>query len=281
MAHPPRSLLFVSAERPERFDKAMAAGADLVCIDLEDAVHPDRKDAARVAAIAYALQRGRSDSAAPGLALRVNPSRSLAGLRDVLAIADAGASFDLLLLPKVESAQELVMLHDWLPAAFGSLVALLETPLGVEHAPTIAAAVHDGAPRLAALMLGGADLSMELGARFDWDGLFSARGRLLNAARSHGLQAWDVPFIDVADSAGLEQETRRVIGLGYDCKAAIHPSQVAPMHAVFRSAPADVAWARGVLAAAADGGNGAFLYQGKLVDAPLLKRAERILQRAI
>lgn len=278
MSHPPRSLLFVSGERPDRFDKAMAAGADAVCIDLEDAVHPDRKDAARAAAIAYALQQGRTATAR--LALRVNPVRSLAGLQDVLAMAQAGVSFDLLLLPKVESAQELAMLHDWLPGAFGSLVALLETPMGVEHAAAIAAAVHGGAPRLTALMLGGADLSMELGAHFDWDGLFYARGRLLNAARSHGLQAWDVPFIDVADNAGLEQETRRVIGLGFDCKAAIHPSQVAPMHAVFRAAPADVAWARGVLAAAADGGNGAFLYQGKLVDAPLIKRAERIVQRA-
>ncbi len=280
MVHPPRSLLFVSAERPDRFDKAMGAGADVVCIDLEDAVHPDRKDAARAAAIAYAQQRGRAGDAGPRLALRMNPARSLTGLRDVLAMADAGVSFDLLLLPKVESAQELVMLEDWLPGAFGSLVALLETPLGVEHAPAIAAAVHGGAPRLAALMLGGADLSMELGARFDWDSLFSARGRLLNAARSHGLQAWDVPFIDVADTAGLERETRRVLDLGFDCKAAIHPSQVAPMHTVFRSDPAGVAWAHGVLAAAADGGNGAFLYQGKLVDAPLLKRAERILQRA-
>jgi len=279
MPHPPRTLLFVSAERPDRFDKAMAAGADVVCIDLEDAVHPDRKDAARIAAVAYAQQRPQSDDDTPRLALRVNPVRSLTGLRDVLAIAEAGAQVDMLLLPKVESAQELVTLHDWLPNVFSSLVALVETPLGVENAHAIAAAVRNGAPRLTALMLGGADLSMELGARFDWDGLFSARGRLLNAARSCGLQAWDVPFIDVGDEAGLEQETRRVLGLGFDCKAAIHPSQVAPMHAVFRPEKADVEWARGVLAAAA-GGNGAFLYQGKLVDAPLLKRAERILQRA-
>ena len=278
MPTPPRSLLFVPAERPERFDKAMASGADVVCIDLEDAVHPDRKDTARAAAIAY-LQ-SRSAAASPRVALRINACTTLAGLRDVLAIAEAGVHFDVLLLPKAESAQQLQALHAWLPDAFTELVALVETPLGIERLTDLAAAAHHGAPRLTALMLGGADLSMELGAHFDWDALFSARGRLVNAARAAGLQAWDVPFIDIADEAGLVLETRRVLGLGFDCKSAIHPAQIAPMHAVFRPAQRDIDWARGVCAAAAAGRLGAFQYEGKLVDAPLIRRAERILQRA-
>jgi citrate lyase beta subunit len=132
---------------------------------------------------------------------------------------------------------------------------------------------------MTALMLGGADLSMELGARFDWDALYGARSRLVNAARSCGLQAWDVPFIDVSDRTGLERETRRVMDLGFDCKAAIHPSQIEPMHAVFQPAPAEVQWATGVRNAAVDA-VGAFLFEGRLVDAPILKRADRILQRA-
>jgi citrate lyase subunit beta/citryl-CoA lyase/(S)-citramalyl-CoA lyase len=280
MPTPPRTLLFVSAERPERFDKAVASGADVVCIDLEDAVHPERKDAARAAAITYLLGRAAGAGSGPRLALRVNATKTLAGLRDVLALAEAGARMDVLLLPKAESAQELEALHAWLPQAFTEVVALVETPLGVERATEIAAASRHGAPRLSALMLGGADLSMELGARFDWDGLLSARGRLVNAARAWGLQAWDVPFIDIADEPGLVQETRRVLDLGFDCKAAIHPTQIAPMHGVFRPAQREVDWARGVCAAAAAGGQGAFLYEGRMVDAPLLRRAERILQRA-
>jgi citrate lyase beta subunit len=276
----PRSLLFVSAERPDRFDKAMAAGADVVCIDLEDAVHPQRKDAARTAAIAYVQKRGPRDANEPRLALRVNSIKTLTGLRDVMALAESGARVDVLLLPKAESEQDLVSLHEWLPQAFGELVALLETPLGVERAAAIATAVRHGAPRLTALMLGGADLSVELGARFDWDALFSARGRIVNAARSFGLQAWDVPFIDVSDTAGLEQETRRVLGLGFDCKAAIHPTQIVPMHGVFRPSEKETQWAHAVLAAAVASGDGAFLFEGKLVDAPILSRAERILQRA-
>lgn len=278
MPTPPRSLLFVPAERPERFDKAMASGADVVCIDLEDAVHPDRKDTARAAAIRYLQSRGAQ--AGPRVALRINACSTLAGLRDVLAIAEAGIHMDILLLPKAESAQELQSLHGWLPDAFTELVALVETPLGIERLTDMAGAARQGAPRLAALMLGGADLSMELGARFDWDGLFSARGRLVNAARAAGLQAWDVPFIDIADEAGLVQETRRVLDLGFDCKSAIHPAQIAPMHAVFRPAQRDIDWAQGVCAAADAGRLGAFQHEGKLVDAPLIRLAERILQRA-
>jgi len=202
-----------------------------------------------------------------------------AGLRDVMAMAEAGIHMDVLLLPKAESSHELEAIHAWLPQAFTELVALVETPLGVERANGIAGAARHAAPRLSALMLGGADLSMELGARFDWDGLLSARGRLVNAARAWGLQAWDVPYIDIADEAGLVQETRRALDLGFDCKAAIHPTQIAPMHGVFRPALREVDWARGVCSAAS-GGQGAFLYEGRMVYAPLLRRAERILQRA-
>ena len=275
----PRTLLFVSAERPERFDKAMASGADVVCIDLEDAVHPDRKDAARNAAMAYLLGRAKGNGGGSRLGLRINTSKTLVGLRDVMAIAEAGVHMDVLLVPKAESSHELEAMHAWLPQAFTELVALVETPLGVERATEIAAAARHAAPRLSALMLGGADLSMELGARFDWDGLLSARGRLVNAARAWGLQAWDVPFIAIADEPGLVQETRRVLDMGFDCKAAIHPNQIAPMHGVFQPSQVEILWAKGVCAAAV-GGHGAFLYEGRMVDTPLLRRAERIPQRA-
>jgi citrate lyase subunit beta/citryl-CoA lyase/(S)-citramalyl-CoA lyase len=275
----PRTLLFVSAERPERFDKAMASGADVVCIDLEDAVHPDRKDAARNAAMAYLLGRAKGNGGGSRLGLRINTSKTLVGLRDVMAIAEAGVHMDVLLVPKAESSHELEAMHAWLPQAFTELVALVETPLGVERATEIAAAARHAAPRLSALMLGGADLSMELGARFDWDGLLSARGRLVNAARAWGLQAWDVPFIAIADEPGLVQETRRVLDMGFDCKAAIHPNQIAPMHCVFQPSQVEILWAQGVCAAAV-GGHGAFLYEGRMVDTPLLRRAERIPQRA-
>lgn len=275
-------MLFVSGEKPERFAKAMAAGADLVCIDLEDAVHPDRKRQAREDVFAFAAGRA---AVAGGcrLAVRLNGLRTREGLADVAALAACGLRLDAVVLPKVEHAQDLMLFHAWAGGQFEALVALVETPLGIENAAALAAASTQGASRLAALMLGGADLSLELGAAFDWDGLLSARGRLVNAARSAGLQCWDVPHLDVGDPDSLLQETRRAVALGFTCKSAIHPAQVAVIHQAFEPAPAELSWARALLEAHAALGadaQGAFLFQGRMVDAPVLAKARRIAQRA-
>ncbi len=272
----PRSMLFVSGERTERFAKAMASAADLVCIDLEDAVHPDHKAQARSQVLQW-IKDNPVASTGPRLALRVNGLRTLEGLRDLLAVAEAGPVLDVLILPKTEAAADLHALQAWLPTSVKTLVALIETPFAIEQAHAIAQA----GGRLGALILGGADLTADLGARLEWDGVIGARSRLVNAAKACGLQAWDVPFLDTADAAGLETETRRVIGLGFDCKTAIHPQQIAPIHAAFVPAPAELAWAQDLLAAVPPGGaSGAFLFQGRMVDAPVLRRARRIVERA-
>ena len=244
-----RSMLFVSGEKPERFPKAFAAGADLVCIDLEDAVAPALKQRARTDVLAFA-----AEPPAQGLlAVRFNALRTREGLADVQALLASAAHPDVIVLPKVESAAEVALAHAWVGDRCRALVALVESPLGVENAAAIAAA-----PGLGALMLGGADLSSELGAAFGWDGLFYARTRLLNA-------------------------TRRVAALGFDCKAAIHPSQVPVIHAAFRPAESEVARARALLQAleqrGADGA-GAFLFEGRMVDGPVLAHARRVVARA-
>jgi len=286
----PRSLLFVSGEQPARFPKAMASGADVVCIDLEDAVAAQAKRRAREDVLAFALDQARISGDQDGglagdrprLGLRINGLRTPESLEDVLALARCPVVFDYLLVPKVEHPQDLALFDGWLPASFKSLVALIESPLGIEQAHLIAAARRNEMPRLAALMLGGADLSHELGARFDWNGLLFARGRLVNAAKAAGLQAWDVPHVDIGDADALLAETRAVVELGFDCKAAIHPAQVDVIHSAFAPSGDDVLWARGLLAALstrqAQGQDaGAFLYLGKMVDAPILERARRIL----
>ncbi|MCC7100921.1 MAG: CoA ester lyase [Rubrivivax sp.] len=274
-----RSMLFVSGEKPDRFPKALAAGADLVCIDLEDAVSPACKPQARQDVFGFAAAprpQGR-------LAVRLNGLRTREGLADVAALLASGAHVDAVVLPKVESAEELALFHAWAGDRCGFVVALIESPLGVENAAAIAAAARAGAPSLGVLMLGGADLSSELGAAFDWDGLLSARARLVNAARSAGLQAWDVPHIDLRDLDALAEETRRVARLGFDCKTAIHPSQVPVIHAAFAPAEAEIRWARALVAAHGQrgaGGQGAFLFEGRMVDAPVLARARRIVALA-
>ena len=279
-----RSMLFVSGEKPERFGKALASGADLVCIDLEDAVLPEHKPTARQAAIAFAAHHVR-DTGGAGLAVRLNAVRTHEGLADIAALVDANVRFDAILLPKVEHPEELALFSAWLPDAADTLVALIETPLGVENAAAIGAAARRDAPRLGALMLGGADLAAELGAEFGWDGLLAARGRIVNAARASGLQAWDVPFLDLEDEAALTAETLSVARMGFGCKTAIHPRQIAGIHAAFAPSATDRRWAEALIEAdAARAGNGraagAFLFEGRMVDAPVLRKARRIAQLA-
>lgn len=268
-------MLFVSGEKPERFPKALAAGADLVCIDLEDAVHPDFKHAARQQVLDFA----RAHQGAP-LAVRLNQLRGPEGLRDLLALAESGVVLDWLLLPKVEYPADLSLVHAVAGHAFHRLVPLIETPLGLHNAQAMAVMAQHNAPKLTALMLGGADLSVELGCAFGWDGLLHARGALVCAARRTGLQVWDVPHLDLTDLDGLREETRRVAALGFTCKSAIHPTQVAPIHQAFLPPQADVAWARAMLEAEAAHHTGAFIFQGKMVDPPILAKARRVLRMA-
>ena len=269
-------MLFVSGEKAERFSKAMAAGADVVCIDLEDAVHPDRKADARYHVLAW-LQAHVPARGGPGVALRLNGVRTHEGLRDVLALLESGVKVDWLLLPKVEHAADLQVMQAWAGDRFERLVALIETAEGIENAASIARA----GGQLAALMLGGADLAAELDAQFGWDGLLHARGRLVNAAKAAGLQAWDVPHIDLADADGLAAETRRVLALGFDCKSAIHPQQISAIHAAFAPSAQELSWAQALLQARPSGqAGGAFIFQGRMVDAPVLRKARRIVERS-
>jgi len=272
----PRSMLFVSGEKVERFAKAMAAGSDLVCIDLEDAVHPDRKAEARSQVLGW-LKTASRPADGCGVALRLNGLRTLEGIRDVLALVESGVAVDWLLLPKTEHATDVQAIEAWCGAQIGAITALVETPLGIENLASIARA----GGKLGALMLGGADLSAELDAQFNWEGLLSARGRLVNAAKSAGLQAWDVPNVDLSSDEGLATETRKALALGFGCKTAIHPQQIKTIHAAFTPTPDEVEWATVLLQAVPEGqGSGAFLFQGKMVDAPLLKKARRIAELA-
>ena len=168
-------------------------------------------------------------------------------------------------------------IESWSGAQIGAITALVETPLGIENLASIARA----GGKLGALMLGGADLSAELDAQFNWEGLLSARGRLVNAAKSTGLQAWDVPNVDLSSDEGLATETRKALALGFGCKTAIHPRQIKTIHAAFTPTQAEIEWATVLLQAVPEGqGSGAFLFQGKMVDAPLLKKARRIAELA-
>ena len=192
-----RSWLFTPATRPDRFARAGEAGADVLIIDLEDAVAPGDKDRARAAALAH-LDAGRGT--APIQALRVNGLRTRAGLDDLRLLLESRTGPDAVILPKVETPDEPRLADAWLAEAGSpaALVALVESARGLEAAPEIARST----PRLSALMFGAADLAADLGAPAAWEPLLYARSRVVGAAAAAGHGTIDAPYFDLKDRAG-------------------------------------------------------------------------------
>lgn len=260
-----QSILFVPGNRPERFAKALASGADLVCIDLEDAVPAAEKVAAREAAMAAAAGDQR-------FSIRINALSTRAGLADLLAFAEAPSRPALLFVPMVESAAEMAIVRSVLADPTVAFVPLIETVAGLNNASAIAA--EEG---VAALMLGGADLSAQLGVSLSWEPLMLARSQLVMAAAGAGKRAIDVPYIHLDDEAGLLDECRRAKMLGFSAKAAIHPAQVGPIHTLFRPAAEEIAEAMAAELAFADAGGAAVRFKGKMLEAPVMARYRQIL----
>jgi citrate lyase beta subunit len=267
-----RSILFVPGHRPDRFAKALATGADAVVIDLEDAVPPGEKAAARAAVLARPAA-----PAGVALGVRMNPLATPEGIADLAALLGAEAP-DFVMLPKTESAEELRVVHRAFArhARAPRLVALIESAEGLARAGAIAAE-----PGCAAVGLGAVDLAAELGCQVAWEPLLAHRAALVAAAaRAGGRGVVDVPFLALDDEAGLAEETRRVQALGFTGKLAIHPRQVATIQSVLTPPPEQVAWARRVVEAFEAAAGGVCVVDGKMVDVPVQRAALRVLARA-
>lgn len=260
-----QSMLFVPGNRPERFAKALASGADCVCIDLEDAVPPAEKDEARKAAIAASHDDSR-------LAIRINAVSTRAGLADLLALAEATKRPALLFVPMVESAVEIAIVRSVLTDSLVEFVPLIETVVGLNNADAIAAETG-----VAALMLGGADFSAQLGVTLSWEPLLVARSQLVMAAAGAGKRAIDVPYIHLDNEVGLIEEAAKSKALGFAAKAAIHPAQVAPIHSVFRPTAEEIAEAEEAEVAFAEARGAAVRFKGKMLEAPVMARYRQIL----
>jgi citrate lyase beta subunit len=269
-----RSLLFVPGDRPDRFAKAEAAGADGVAFDLEDAVAPAKKAGARAAVLAHLAG---ASGAACARVVRINPVATVLGLADLHALQESGAPFDALMLPKVEDPAELRLVWSWLAEGRPTLrlIALIETAKAIELAPAIAAG-----SALGALAFGGADLAADLGAALAWDSLAYQRGRLVTAAAAAGIAALDVPHLDIADRDALARECESARRMGFTGKIAIHPSQAAPINAAFTPTPDETERARRIVAASRAAQGGVATVDGRMIDAPVVRAAERVLALA-
>jgi citrate lyase beta subunit len=272
-----RSILFCPASRPDRFAKALASGADSVCLDLEDGVGPEAKDAAREAVAGFLAAWSGGAPGEPELVVRVNEPGGDAGHRDVEMLA-RGRLPHALMVPKVDEPEDLWSLLSDLGGSGPApvLLPLVETVLGLDRVKEIASA---GLP-IGALVFGGMDLAAELGARFEWEPLLYARSRLVHAAALLGIGVIDVPWPTLADVDGLEEETRRAARLGFTGKLAIHPAQVSLIHNALAPDAEELAAARRIVEAAARSAEGVIVVDGCMVDRPVVLSARRILARA-
>jgi citrate lyase beta subunit len=260
------TVLFVPGSKPERTPKALASGADLVCLDLEDSVPQPDKPQARSSVLA-AIATGE-----PRLALRMNGVATRAGLEDLLALADAEALPALLFVPMVNSAAQIAIVTAVLGARAPGIVPLIETVKGLGAAHEIASA-----PGVVAVMFGGGDFAAELGVELAWEPLLAARGAIILACAEAGIPAIDVPFIALDDAEGLIAETRAAKALGFSAKAAIHPAQVDAIHSVLRPTLEEIAEAEEAARAFSAAGGAAVRFKGRMLEAPIMRRYQRIL----
>jgi citrate lyase beta subunit len=276
-----RSKLFVPGSRSELFGKALASVADAISIDLEDAVVESRKAQAREA-VAEFLRSGAAKAAAQAIIVRVNALTTSHFAADIEAIA--AESLALVNLPKIESeheVQEAVAMIDRVFAdaqlqGKAQILANIESPRGLRHAAQIAA--H---PRVAGLQLGYADLFGPFGIeRHDARHLHAVMFSVRMAAAEAGVFAYDGAYSDIRNEEGFVAEARLARSLGFIGKSCIHPSQVTLANQVFRPGAAEIEQAQRVLDAwrqAEASGIGAFLLDGRMIDTPDIRRAQRVL----
>ena len=267
----PRTYLFVPANRPDRFGKALASGADAVVLDLEDAVAADGKDAARETVRGWAVDATPADRAR--VVVRTNDLGSPHAARDLAAVAGAGLTA--VMLPKTESADDVATVRSAAPGV--AVLALVESASGLAAAEEIAAA-----PGVVRLVFGTLDYALDLDLDLDdvSDGLSYAAGRLAVASRCAGIAT---PVGGVTPQLG--DEPRLLADLawsrrhGFGAKLCIHPAQVAAIHVALAPTSQAVERARRVLDADA-GSPGAAQLDGRMIDRPVVLAARRTLARA-
>lgn len=279
-----RTMLFIPGNNPGMIQNAGILGADAIILDLEDAVSLTEKDSARllVGKALKAVDFGTSETV-----VRINPLTTAYGHRDLEAMALAQP--DALLIPKADANQikEASDILDTLerkaghPAGAIKLIPLIESAYGIETIHEIIQA----SSRNAAILFGGEDYTADMGVRrtFEGEEIQYARNRVAIACKALGVDAIDTPFTDVDNFEGLRTDALKARDLGFTGKAAINPRQVESIHQAFAPEASEIDYALRVLEAmemAEREGKGVFSLDGKMVDAPILNRAQQTVALA-
>lgn len=281
-----RALLYMPGNEMRKIKKATTLGADSICMDLEDAVAANRKEEARatVCEALMTLDFGKSERL-----VRINSVHSGLAEKDLVAILPYRP--DGIILPKVFSAEQMLRIswlitekentYNW-PINSISLIVVVETAQAIINLDNICSAF---VPRMEAVICGAEDLTADIGAtrtREAWE-VFYARSAVVMYAAAYGLQAIDMVNDDFRDIEFLEKESLQASQMGFTGKQVIHPKQVEVVQTAFTPNDEAVADARKLIQAfqeRQDVGNGAFAIEGKMIDLPMIKRAENILERA-
>ena len=280
-----RSMLFLPGNTPNIIVNGEILGADAVILDLEDAVAPAEKDSARIL-VRNALKY--MGFGACRVTVRINAIDTDFWQKDLDAVIPVKP--DLIMPPKVSCAQDVQTVDAYITALEEKLgmeknsvglIPLIETALGIENAYAIASA----SPRVRAIFLGGEDLTADLHCKRTKEGneINYARCRMVCAARAAGVEVYDTPFTDVNDDEGIYTDAQYAKSLGFTGKSAISPRHVKAINEVFSPSQKDIAYAYEVMEAiriAKEQGKGAVALRGKMIDAPIVARAQQTIAMA-
>jgi len=270
---PRRSFIFAPGLKPEMFPKALASGTDIVCVELEDGIAPKDKAEARKSGFGLFAQPQANDGVER--IVRINCLRTAFGLADLQALLDTNTPPPAIMLPKVMTPDEVVWIDDILNERGHDtrLHIIIETNAGLEAVFDIARA----SDRIDALFFGGVDMAAELRCKNEWEPLLYARSRVVHAAAAVGIDAIDVPYLDLNDPDGMRKEATLVRDLGFSGKGSIHPKQIPILNEVFTPDEAAVANARRILKAFEDADTGLVVVDGKLIEKPVLREMQRLI----
>ena len=270
---PRRSFIFTPGLRPDMYPKALASGADIVCVELEDGIAPKDKAEARKNALAL-FEQPQADDGVERI-VRINSMRERFGIEDVNAIIASKTPPPALMMPKVRTPDEVVILNQLLTEAGHDtrLHVIIETNEGLEAAYEIAKC----SDRIDAMFFGGVDMAAELRCQNNYDSLVYARSRVVHASAAAGLDVIDVPYLDLDDPDGMRREAERVRDLGFSGKGSIHPTQIAAINDVFTPSEVQIVRARRVIAEFEKADTGLIVIDGKLIEKPVLREMYRIV----
>ena len=271
-----RSFIFAPGLQPEMFPKALKAGADIVCIDLEDAIAPQHKDISRDRTLALFAEEQADDGVER--MVRINCTRTPEGMADLQAIVAGPHRPPAIMLPKVKSPNEIRALDELFDEHDIDirLHVIIETNHGLEAAYEIAQASQ----RLDAMFFGGVDMAAQLRAQKDWQNLLYARSRAVHAAAGAEVDVIDVPYLDLEDLDGMRGEAEAARDLGFSGKGSIHPKQIPILNEVFSPSADEIAHAKKIVDAFAKAETGLVVVDGKLIEKPVLRSMHRTLKVA-